>query len=173
MRVPANLIKYNYTSGNEYAYASDYKYYQGHYYEINGKFFAGKEFSTDSSELIKVSNSINVNTLLTQASTYVYGFLSKTKLNNNKPSSFLYKYKDTNRYFLSKVNVNPILIKEVDETTFKNFQNDPLYKSVTLYYNGGFSDTEVNEAEKKMPGIKTFVNTSYIPPQVEESGLEG
>lgn len=156
MKIPANIIKYNYTSGNEYVYILDYKYYQGYYYEINNKFFAGKEFNINSPELVKITNN-NANTLLTQASTYVYGFLSKTKLNNNKPASFFYNEKEPNRYFLSKVNITPTLIKEVNEETFKNFQNDPLYTSVSLSYKGGFNENELNEAEKQMPGLKTFL----------------
>jgi hypothetical protein len=172
MRVPSNLIKINYTSGNEYAYALSYKYYRGSYYEFNGKYFAGKEFDVNAPELIKADNS-NVNTLLTQASTFVYGYISGKQINNNRPNSFIYNNQETNRYFLSKVNINPILIKEVDKNTFENFKNDSLYKSVVLSYEGGFNEKELNEAEKKMPGIKTFVNTSYIPPSTEESGLVG
>ena len=172
MRVPANLIKFNYTSGNEFAYALSYKYYQGHYYELNGKYFAGKEFNINAPELIKV-NRFNVNTLLTQAATFAYGYISKKKINNEKPISFLYDNKEINRYYLAKINTVPTLIKEVNKETYQKFQSDPLYKSVSLVYDGGFNDFELNEAEKKIPGIKTFVNTSYLPPSTEESGLVG
>jgi len=172
MKIPANLIKFNYTSGKEFAYALSYKYYQGSYYELNEKYFAGKEFDVNAPELIKV-NRLDINTLLTQAATFAYGYISKKKINNSKPISFLYDNKETTRYYLNKVNNIPVLIKEVNKETFEKFQNDPLYKSVSLTYNGGFNEIELNEAEKKIPGIKTFVNTSYIPPSTEESGLVG
>lgn len=172
MRVPANLIKFNYTSGNEYAYALSYKYYTGSYYELNGKYYAGKEFNINAPELIKVSR-FNVNTLLTQAATFAYGYISKKKIDNSKPKSFIYDNKDINRYFLAKINTVPTLIKEVDKDTYQKFSSNPLYKSVALLYDGGFSEKELNEAEKKIPGIKTFANTSYLPPSTEESGLVG
>lgn len=173
MRIPANIIKSKYTSGNEFIYKLNYKFYQGHYYELNDRFFVGKEFNADAPELIKASNNTEVNDLLTRAATFIYGYISKNKLSNNKPASFLYDNQSTSRYYLSKVNIIPILIKEVSKDTYEKFQNDPLYKSVVLSYKGGFSEKELNEAEKKMPGIITFVNTSYLPPSIEESGLVG
>ena len=174
MRVPANLItKTSYTSGGEYAYALNYKIYQGYYYELNNKYFAGKEFNINAPELIKVANNSNINTLLTQASTYLYGKLSKTKLNNQKPTSFFYKYEGNVRYYLAKSNVNPLVIKEVNKETFEQFKNDPIYLSVFLSYNGGFNNKELDEAETKIPGIKTFVRTSYTNPPVEEDGSIG
>jgi hypothetical protein len=172
MRVPANIIEAKYTSGNEFVFALNYKYYQGYYYELNGKTFVGKEFNANSPELIK-SNSDNVNTLLTDSKTYIYGFLSKIKINNQKIPSFFFKYESNIRYFITNPNIKPTLIKEINKETFNQIQNDSLYLSVSLSYDGGFSDKELNEAEIKIPGIKTFVNTSYTNPSVEESGLVG
>lgn len=156
MKIPANLIKVNYTSGNEYAYTVNYKYYQGYYYELNNKFFVGKEFNIKAPELIKITSN-NINTLLTKSSTYVYGFISGKSINDSKPVSFIYNGKEPNRYFLSKVNTTPTIIKEVSEDTFKTFQNNPLYNSVSLSYRGGFNESELNTAEKQMPGLKTFL----------------
>ena len=172
MRVPSNIITSQYTSGKEYMYAASQKEYQGYYYELNDKFFVGKEFKVDAAELLKIK-SANINTLLTRASTYVYGLLSGVKLSNVKPPSFIYKYEGNIRYFLAKLNTNPLLIKEVNKETFDSFQNDPLYSSVSLFYEGGFNERELNKAETKISGIKAFVNTSYTPPPTEESGLIG
>ena len=44
----------------------------------------------------------------------------------------------------------------------------PLYKIIFLSYTSGFNDMELKEAEKIIPGITTFINTSYIPPFVED-----
>jgi hypothetical protein len=171
MRVPANIIEAKYTSGEEFVFSLNYKYYQGYYYELNGKIFAGKEFNANSPELIK-SNSNNINTLLTDSKTYIYGFLSKIKINNQKIPSFFFKYESNIRYFAAKFNTKS-LIKEISKETFDQIQNDPLYLSVSLSYDGGFNDRELNEAEIKIPGIKIFVNTSYTNPSIEESGLVG
>jgi len=92
MRIPANLIKTNYTAGKEYMYISSYKEYKGYYYEIRNKFFTGKTYSSNSKELVKIELK-NINTLLTQASTYTYGLLSKTKINNVNYKNILMGYK--------------------------------------------------------------------------------
>jgi len=172
MRVPANIITENkYTIGKEYINKKTHKPYQGYYYELNNKFFAGKEFNNNAPELIKIKSD-QVNNLLLTAATYVFGSLSKLKLTDQKIPSFFFKYESNIRYFTVKFNAKS-LIKEISKETFDQIQNNPLYLSVFLSYDGGFNDNELNEAETKIPGIKTFVNTSYTNPSVEESGLIG
>ena len=172
MRVPANIITENkYTIGKEFINKKTHKLYQGYYYELNNKFFAGKEFNNNAPELIKIKSD-QVNNLLLQAATYVFGSLSKVKLTDQKIPSFFFKYESNIRYFTSKFNAKS-LIKEISKETFDQIQNDPLHLSVSLSYDGGFNDNELNEAEIKIPGIKAFINTSYTNPSVEESGLIG
>jgi hypothetical protein len=168
MRVPSNIIKENkYTAGKEYMYVISYKEYQGYYYEINGKFFAGKTFKSNSPELIKIETS-KINTLLTQASTYVFGKLSNIKINNTSFPSIISKgdiYAKT-RYFTKKINTTPILIREINKDTFNELQNNPIYQTISLNYpeGGYFADQKtLDEAEKQMPGIKTFI-LSELPP---------
>jgi hypothetical protein len=175
MVVPSNLIKKNYTAGKEFVYSSTQKEYQGHYYELNGKYFVGKDFNIYAAELVK-KNSSGINPLLLNPSTYLYGALSKlTPIGNNPPSSFFYNYNSDSdiRYFLLKFNVTPRLIKEVNKQTFDEYKSNPLYLSVSLSYSGGFNPSELDEAEKKISGIKDFVLTSYTKPPIEESGLDG
>ena len=58
MRVPANIITENkYTIGKEYIDKKTHKLYQGYYYELNNKFFAGKEFNNNAPEIIKIKSS--------------------------------------------------------------------------------------------------------------------
>jgi hypothetical protein len=172
MRIPANIITENkYTIGKEYINKKTHKPYQGYYYELNNKFFAGKEFNNNAPELIKIKSD-QVNNLLLTAATYIFGSLSKLKLTDQKIPSFFFKYESNIRYFTVKFNAKS-LIKEISKETFDQIQNNPLYLSVFLSYDGGFNDNELNEAEIKIPGIKTFVNTSYTNPSVEESGLIG
>jgi len=170
IRIPQNQIKYQYTAGKEYMLESNYREYQGYYYELKGKTFAGKEFNSNAPVLIKI-NSSNVNTLLTNASTYAYARISGIKINTSTPPSFIYRYESDTRYFI--YNVSKKIIKEISKETFDIFQSNPLYISVELNFTTGFNDQELNEAEKKIPGIKEFVNTSYTPPPVEESGEIG
>lgn len=170
MRVPANIIEIKYTSGNEFVFLFNYKFYQGHYYEFNDKFFAGKEFNVNDPELVK-ANSKDINTSLTNPKTFVYGSLSNIKPNNKRPTSFIYKNEGDVRYFT--YNTTSKIIREINKKTYDDFKDDPYYISVALNYKGGFSNIELDEAESKIPGIKTFINTSYVPPQAEESGLIG
>jgi hypothetical protein len=167
MRIPSNIIEIKYTPGNDFVFSPNYKYYQGYYYELNGKIFAGKEFNANSPELIK-PNSNNVNALLTDSKTYTYGFLSKIKLNNTSPSSIISKGNINGgmRYFSKKNNTNPILIKEITEETFKQYQNDPFYQVISIEFpEGGYfgNQKSLEDAEKTMPGIKTFI-LSELPP---------
>ena len=85
LRIPQNQIVANkYTIGKEYMYKDTYREYQGYYYELNNKLFTGKEFNSNAPELILIPKNNNVpsgfNSLLTKASTYVYGRISKTKI---------------------------------------------------------------------------------------------
>ena len=171
-KIPSNLITTNYTSGKEFVYVSDNKHYQGYYYEINSKFFVGKEFNNNAPEIIKLTSS-KINPLLLKAATSLFGRLTGIKLDDIKVPSFFYNYQGDIRYFLSKNNTSPLLIKEIDKKTFDQFQNDSLYSSVSLTFKGGFSENELKEAEKKIPGITTFVNSSYTPPPIEEDGSVG
>lgn len=176
LRIPQNqIVQSKYTSGGEYIFENTYKEYQGYYYEANGKIFAGKEPTLNAPVLIPVSRdevgSNFLNLLLTSAATYVYGKISKTKIPNTKVSSVIYNNEDNVRYFSYQI-TNKI-IKEINKDTFDKLKLDPLYKTVQLTHNPGFSEQELNNAENNIPGIKTFVNTSYIPPQVEDDGTIG
>jgi len=170
IRIPQNKIQYKYTAGKEYILENTYEEYIGHYYELNNRTFAGKEFSPNAPVLVKRDSS-NINVLLENPLTNLYGKISSIILNNITPSSFVYNYDSDVRYFVYQINKNQI--KEVNEDTFKAFQNDPLYASTKLSFTSGFNEQELTIAEQKIPGIKTFVNTSYTPPPVEEDGTIG
>ena len=171
LRIPANqIVKSKYTIGKEYMFESTYREYQGYYYESNGKLFAGKEFNINAPILVKI-NLNNINPLRTNPATLVYGIISGVKLNSAVPPSFIFQYNSDTRYFSYQLNKK--LIKEIDKDTFTNFQSNPLYTVVSLSYVGGFKDSELKEAEKTIPGITTYVNTSYTNPPIEESGLIG
>jgi hypothetical protein len=167
MKVPANIIETKYTSGNEFVFLFNYKYYQGPYYELNGKTFVGKEFNVDAPELIK-ADSKEINPLLTSAKTLVYGSLNKIKLNDKFPSSIISKgnINGGTRYFSKKNNNNPILIREITKETFNQYKDNPIYQTISIDFpEGGYFGEQQNldNAEKIMPGIKAFI-TSELPP---------
>ena len=163
IRIPSNItVKSQYTAGKQYMYESTQREYQGYYYEMNGKIFAGKEFNSNAPTLLKITPN-NINSLLATAATYVYGKITGTKISTEKPSSYIYNPSvgAKTRYFCSQVNVSPTVIKEIDESTYKSFSKNPLYKVVALPYNGDFDDASLDKAEKIIPGIKTFVRDSF------------
>jgi hypothetical protein len=167
MRIPSNIIETKYTSGNEFVFDYNYKYYQGYYYEFNGKYFAGKTFNTNAPKLVK-ANSTDINPLLTDPKTFIYGSLSKVKLNNSIPTSIINKSNINGgiRYFSKKINSNPILIREIDKNTFDKFQNNPYYQVISIEFpEGGYfgNQKSLDDAEKQMPGIKSFI-ISEPPP---------
>jgi len=165
IKIPLNLIKYQYTSGKEFVYVVSNFKYQGHYYEFNNKFYAGKEFNLTNPEIQKTTSE-NVNTLLKQASTYLYGRISNINIGQpTKVSSYQYNSSSPSdiRYFTTKINVKPSTIKEIDVITFNSISKDPLYQSVALSYIDGFKEVELNNAEQKIPGIKRYLENSYVP----------
>ena len=174
LRVPQNvIITSKYTAGKEYMFVKTYREYQGYYYEMNNKLFAGQEFNVNAPELMLI-NSTQTNQLLTNPNTYIYGKVSGTKISTFKPQSHMFQKDNPNikyvdRYFIQKVNVSPTLIKEVNEETYKQSQPDPLYKSVTIHWNTIEDNTmAVDKAEVQMPGIKSFLQDLNYSPYNEE-----
>jgi len=160
MRVPANLIKTNYTAGKEYMYLTSYKEYQGYYYEMNNKFWVGKTYNSNSKELVKIELK-NINTLLAQASTYVYGLVSGIKssqLSSPKFNSLPKTDLDTDTegdetYYTKKLNVNPTIIKQINKETFDKLKQDPFYQVISLKPDR----SNLDQADKQMPGLKSFL----------------
>jgi hypothetical protein len=164
IRIPSNItVKSQYTAGKQYMYESTQREYQGYYYEMNGKIFAGKEFSSNAPTLLKITPN-NINSLLTSAATYVYGKITGTKIPISIPSSYYFNPDTTDnifRYFTKKMNDN--IIKEINEDTFNQIKANPMYVSVSLYYQSNFNENELNKAEEKIPGLKTYINSTYTP----------
>ena len=163
MRIPANTITENqYTIGNEFMYLATNKEYQGYYYIYNDRYFTGKTYNSNTSSLELVSiKEKNTNLFLTQASTYIYGLVSGKafkKLSSPKFNSIIKSDLDTDQegvetYYAKKLNTTPFLIKQINKETFQSLKSDPFYQVVSL--NPSYSNLE--EAEKQMPGIKAFL----------------
>jgi hypothetical protein len=158
MKVPNNLISYDYTIGGEFVYASSQKEYQGYYYRIGDQFFIGKEFQNNSLEIIK-KTSPKYNSLLENPSLKVYSSISKITSQDltsvkftSSPVSKTQK-EEVDTYYVKKLNVIPSLIKQVDKTAYSNLQKDPFYQVVSLKADR----SNLEQAEKQMPGLKAFL----------------
>ena len=135
--IPVDKVLENqYTQGNEYIDSTG-KYYQGYYCVVlDSRYYTGKTYTIQSKELAKVIAAPKPQT----------------------PTSLPPQVGAPKRYFLKKINVFPISIKEVDEQTYNNFTNDPLYQSATLNAGTVFrGSAELDKAETQMPGLKTFL----------------
>jgi hypothetical protein len=164
MRVPKNIIVTSkYTQGNEYMYKDTQESYQGYYYELNDKLFAGKEFDVYSLELLRITPS-NINTFLTKASTYVYGAISGVKIlntltpsvaltNESDEETYLINKSDEETYYTRKINETPYSIKQITKETYTNTLKDPIYQSVIL--KPDYSN--IDQAEQQIPGLKAFL----------------
>jgi len=165
LRIPKNKIKTGlYTSGGEFLIAKTQQRYQGYYYELNGKFYAGEEYRENSFELIRATSD-KINKLLTNPFTNLYGTLSGVILSNIQPKAIQFNQdnpRNVFRYFTKKTNEN--VIREIEEDNFNQIQNNPIYISLSLFFSDyGFNQNELDEAEKKMTGIKEYINTTYVP----------
>lgn len=175
MRVPSNVITSNqYTSGKELMFLKSYKEYIGPYYILNDRYFAGKEYNNNAPELIKIKSS-QTNVLLTRPDTYVYGFLSKKTLKETKVRAVAFNPTDEDyqqgfqvRYFAKKVNVVPVLIKEISKETFLNVQQDPFYQTTQINFYFRYTEEELNAWDKQMPGLKTYLSEDIVDTSSED-----
>ena len=156
MKIPANVIETGkYTSGGEFVYKSNQSPYKGYYYILNDRFFEGKEYKADAQEIIQIKES---NTLLYRLATAAFslasGITSQSLRQRPVPSvqSNIEGVFTPIRYFSRKVNIKPIIIKEISKETYDSLQGDPLYQTTFVG-----PDQSINQAEKQMPGLKDFL----------------
>lgn len=154
MRIPNNIIKVKYTSGNEYVLKlTNNTYYTGYYYEMNAKFFIGKKFDINAKELIKINKSNkrpDQNSIIFDAISGIKSQqIQKPVLSNNNSQNYI-------TFYCKKINEQNILIKKIDEDTYLSLQNNPLYQTT---YIGIYNKKEQNieEANKHIPGLKIFL----------------
>jgi hypothetical protein len=168
MKIPQNQIKTGlYTIGKEFVDKKTHEPYQGYYYELSNKYFAGKEFNNSAPEIIKVSSS-NFNKLLLNKNTKTYGSLSKLSLifTNIKfkslPEGGEYSIQhsegrsgDEGVFFYCK-KYNSDVIKKIDEETYNSLKQDILYMTTFVgRYNGVYQTLDT--ADKQVPGVKDWV----------------
>ena len=165
MKVPKNIIQTGkYTSGGEFVEELSNKPYQGYYYELNGSLYTGKEYSVNAVKIIKKQAQ---NQLYNNSNTAMFSFMSGitsqqlsvppiNSINNNVLNGYGIQPPST-KFFAQKINVNPIIIKEIDEKSYTSLQGTPLYKTTFIGSYNGVNQT-IDKAEAQIPGLKTFLS---------------
>ena len=161
MGVPkSNIVTGKYTSGGKFVELSSNTPYQGYYYELNNKFYSGKEYSPTAPEIIQIQ-SPEKNRLLNSLPTAIYSLVSgvtsksiSTPPVNVIPSETNTKINKSVRFFCKKINSD--IIKEIDEQTYKSLQNQPIYQTT---YIGVYLDKaqSMEQAESQLSGVKAFL----------------
>lgn len=136
--IPADKILENqYTKGNEFVSLTTGKYYQGYYCIIlDNKYYEGKTYNSQSKQLKKVDPTPVAS-----------------------PPVSLPPQKTPTRYFLKKINIFPVVIKEVDEQTYNSLINNVYYQRATVETEMVFRNSpELDKAERQMSGLKAFLS---------------
>jgi hypothetical protein len=165
MRVPKNTISENlYTSGNEFVDATTNASYQGYYYEINGKFYAGGTFNSKAPEIIKIkeANSLfnNISTALFSALSGISSQALLSPIVKGNPvgtnDDLLSGHGNEVLFFSKQVTSTPILIKSIDEKTYLSLQGIATYQTIYIGdYKGNIITPE--QAYSQMSGLKAFL----------------
>ena len=148
--------------------------YQGYYYETNGVFFTGREFNANAPKIIKKENEnkyLNDPKIATyakltgltsqQLSTPSINIISNSKRDTFPPTNQAsgpppLPLTTLTQFFIQKINVNPIIIKKVDEKSYLSVQGNPLYKTTFTGTYNNISQT-IDQANIQMPGLRTFL----------------
>jgi len=158
MKVPSNIISENlYTIGKEFVFANSYKDYQGYYYEISDKFFAGREFNPNAPRLLKL-NSSEVDPLRLKPQTSTYANLKRTRISTNKIPSIPLELTTGIKYLAKQINLVPIRIIFTTEKTYREANRYPgfIFTAVNFEPEFGFLITEENR--KAIPEIDIFLS---------------
>ena len=159
LKIPQNQIITKYTDGGEYIITDTKIRYQGYYYEVNGKAYTGKEYNVSGSQSLTKITPETYNNIPTS-----YTSVSNVKIDNFIPPSYIFNlpnidYRIVKRYFYTKKNTNPIIIKEINKDNFNQVSTNPLYNTLILSWNVvGGNDDALESADKVFPGIKLFLS---------------
>jgi hypothetical protein len=166
MKIPkSQIVTGKYTMGKEFVLLPAQTPYQGYYYELNNKTFAGKDFNYKAPEIIKITSD-KFNPLLSNPKTKTYATITQIKPEDPKIKSipFAPTPEDLSkpfivRYFAKKLNNTPISIKEISEENFNEIQFSSIYQTLKVNFTYHMSDKELNDLDKTMPGIKAFLSS--------------
>lgn len=158
MKVPANIILENlYTIGKEFVYADSYKDYQGYYYEISDKFFAGREFNPNAPRLLKLGSD-EIDPLRLNPSTSTYASLKRNVITSNRVPSIPLDTSAGEKYLAKQLSSNPIRIIFTTEKAYREFKKHPgfAFTAVNFEPEFGFDITDKNRQD--IPEIDIFLS---------------
>jgi hypothetical protein len=164
MRAPKNLVKVKYTMGEKYV-DSNFNPYTGYYCELQGKAYPGKAY-TGKAKPLKLISSLNKDSKVNS-----YFFNSQSLINSeDKEGNVSSGEKFVLRYFIKYIHTIPIYIKEINADTYNSAKDNSLYQTVALKYDasamfrkgGSFDMDEVEQADKKMSGIKLYLQDELV-----------
>jgi hypothetical protein len=158
MRIPKNIVSENlYTSGDEFVDAKTNAPYQGYYYEYKAKFYAGNTFDFKAPEIVKIkaSNSL-FNNISTAVFSAISGIASQALISSIVKGNRIETENKVVMFFSRQVNIQPTLIKYIDENTYLSIQKDALYQTI---YIGTYKENTISadQAYTQMPGLKEFL----------------
>lgn len=157
----SEILKVDYTNGNQFIVKSTKKLYVGYYYATNdGKFFSGQEYDGTTVEIIKPFNKPPSKNESTN-----YEFHYATPLESDYQKGFFI------RYVIKRVNSGLETIKEVSSDQYKSALMNPLYSARSFIWKltgplyttkqgvPGIVNTNqqtLNELEKSIPEVKKY-----------------
>jgi hypothetical protein len=180
VRNPRNQVKTNLsTQGGEFIYKSTGLDYVGYYYTINDKAYVGP-VPLPNNLFLPIELDVNPNKLPEGADTNILhavgnaaGFFTQAYnfAKSNLETAGIIKDKDvtpktvTNaqlrvglHYFIQNSTDQNKIIKETDLTSYNQLQKDPVYKTVSINFSSPDAEKQIEDGEKIIPGLKTFIN---------------
>jgi len=156
MKIPKNIIQTGkYTSGGEFYFKITQAPYKGYYYILNNSYYVGKEYSENTSEIIKIQQT---NNMLFRGSTAIFSVISgitSQMLKSPKVISIQPNIESNSvpeRYFSSQINIKPTLIKEISKNTYDSLQENPLYQTTFIG-----PTQSIDQANNQLPGLKIWL----------------
>lgn len=178
-RPPRNQIQKSITAKEgEFVYADSGLPFSGKYHIISGIAYAGEDEKTYPEPVLLDEVTVKFNLFSSIITSVGLGTAAynMVKQNVDTAKNLVEKYipskpKQSNEvqirsgmyYFAQKSNDPNNIIKEIkDEKSNKNtitsLQRDPLYKVVTIDFSISNVDQQIEEGDKIIPGLKTFIN---------------
>ena len=157
----SEILKVDYTSGEDLFIKKTLVPYKGDYYATNdGKFFSGKEYDPSTQELVPL---LKVNAPTNKKESYGFHYAI--------PSEDDYSKGSFTRYTIKRVNSGFETILEVDQAEYERASKDPLYSAVKFFWKiagslyttpegiPGIVNTNqktLENLEKTIPGISNY-----------------
>lgn len=151
----SEILKVEYTTGNEFLVKATRNFYIGYYYATNdGKYFSGQEYNSTTVELVKP---FNKSPIKNESRNYDFYYAM--------PTSSDYEKGFFTRYVIKRVNSGLETIKEVSSDEYKLASNNPLYtaKSFSWKLKGPLYTTKdgvpgiVNTNQKTLDDLEKFI----------------